>query len=108
MLAACDVAYGGENQAPLPPEIGKIMEAPRYQGAIWGLRAIDLQSGQPVASLGSNDLFFTGSVRKLFSVGLALNALGPDIASSTRSMPTGRSARMACSRAISCWSRAAI
>jgi D-alanyl-D-alanine carboxypeptidase len=78
MLAACDVAYGGENQAPLPPEIGKIMEAPRYQGAIWGLRAIDLQSGQPVASLGSNDLFFTGSVRKLFSVGLALNALGPD------------------------------
>jgi D-alanyl-D-alanine carboxypeptidase len=77
-FAVCGVALGGENQAPVPPEIGKIMQGPRYQGATWGLEAIDLQSGQPVASLGSNDLFFTGSVRKLFSVGLTLNALGPD------------------------------
>jgi D-alanyl-D-alanine carboxypeptidase/D-alanyl-D-alanine-endopeptidase (penicillin-binding protein 4) len=57
------------------------MQGPRYQGATWGLKAIDLQSGQPVSSLGSNALFFTGSVRKLFSVGLALNALEPDLAS---------------------------
>jgi PBP4 family serine-type D-alanyl-D-alanine carboxypeptidase len=54
------------------------MNAPKYGGATWGLRAVDLETAKPVASLGPDSLFFTGSVRKLFSVGLALNALGPD------------------------------
>ncbi|MGC1178887.1 MAG: D-alanyl-D-alanine carboxypeptidase/D-alanyl-D-alanine-endopeptidase [Methyloceanibacter sp.] len=76
--AASGAAHRAADQAPVPPEISEIMQGPRYQGATWGLKAIDLQSGQPVSSLGSNALFFTGSVRKLFSVGLALNALEPD------------------------------
>ena len=54
------------------------MDAPRYSGAVWGLRAIDLASGATTTSYGPDALFFTGSVRKLFSVGLALNALGID------------------------------
>ncbi|WP_404924972.1 D-alanyl-D-alanine carboxypeptidase/D-alanyl-D-alanine-endopeptidase [Mesorhizobium sp. ORM16] len=62
----------------LPPAIRSIMDAPRYSGAIWGLRAVDLSSGATTAAYGPDWLFFTGSVRKLFSVGLALNALGID------------------------------
>ncbi|CAN7689039.1 D-alanyl-D-alanine carboxypeptidase/D-alanyl-D-alanine-endopeptidase [Mesorhizobium sp. LjRoot246] len=62
----------------LPPAIRAIMDAPRYSGAIWGLQAIELPSGATATAYGPDALFFTGSVRKLFSVGLALNALGAD------------------------------
>ncbi|MFO1059160.1 MAG: D-alanyl-D-alanine carboxypeptidase [Dongiaceae bacterium] len=62
----------------LPPAIRDIIAAPRYAGASWGLRVVDLQSGQVLQQLGPDSLFFTGSVRKLFSVGTALGALGPD------------------------------
>ncbi|MGB6387955.1 MAG: D-alanyl-D-alanine carboxypeptidase/D-alanyl-D-alanine-endopeptidase [Methyloceanibacter sp.] len=78
LFAAGSAAQGGADDRKVPVEIAEIMQGPRYQGATWGLKLIDLQSGQPVTTLGSNDLFFTGSVRKLFSVGLALKALTPE------------------------------
>jgi D-alanyl-D-alanine carboxypeptidase/D-alanyl-D-alanine-endopeptidase (penicillin-binding protein 4) len=62
----------------LPSAIRQIMEAPRYAGASWGLHVVDLESGRLVYDLGPDSLFFTGSVRKLFSVGLALERLGLD------------------------------
>ena len=43
-----------------------------------GASAIGLDADTPVVASGPNTLFFTGSVRKLFSVGLALDALGAD------------------------------
>jgi D-alanyl-D-alanine carboxypeptidase/D-alanyl-D-alanine-endopeptidase (penicillin-binding protein 4) len=60
------------------PEIAAIIDAPRYTGATWGIRAVPLGADSPVITAGPDALFYTGSVRKLFSVGLALNALGPD------------------------------
>ena len=63
--------------APSRPPSLDIMAAPKYQGATWGLRAVDVESGALVYSLGPDSLFFTGSVRKLFSVAEALDALGP-------------------------------
>jgi D-alanyl-D-alanine carboxypeptidase len=68
----------GAAEHDLPSAIRAIIDAPRYSGAIWGLRAIDLSSGATTTAYGPDSLFFTGSVRKLFSVGLALNALGVD------------------------------
>jgi D-alanyl-D-alanine carboxypeptidase len=62
----------------LPPTVRAIIEAPRYNGATWGLQVVELPSGATVTAFGPESLFFTGSVRKLFSVGLALNALGID------------------------------
>jgi D-alanyl-D-alanine carboxypeptidase/D-alanyl-D-alanine-endopeptidase (penicillin-binding protein 4) len=62
----------------VPAEIAGIIGAPKYAGATWGIRAVDLKSAKPVLATGPDSLFFTGSVRKLFSVGLALNALGAD------------------------------
>lgn len=59
-------------------EIRAVIEATRYQGATWGIRAEALDATEPVIAAGPDTLFFTGSVRKLFSVGLALDALGPD------------------------------
>jgi PBP4 family serine-type D-alanyl-D-alanine carboxypeptidase len=54
------------------------MHKPRYLHATWGLRVVDLKSGAVIYDLNSNSLLLTGSVRKLFSVGMALNKLGAD------------------------------
>ncbi len=53
------------------------MEKPRYSEASWSLRVVDLESGEIIYDLNPNLLAFTGSVRKIYSVGLALNELGP-------------------------------
>jgi D-alanyl-D-alanine carboxypeptidase len=42
-----------------------------------GLRVVDLDRGKVVYELNSDRQLLIGSVRKLFSVGLALEALGP-------------------------------
>ena len=62
----------------LPPEIAAVTGAPFYSGATWGIRAVPLDSDAPVIATGPDSLFFTGSVRMLFSVGLALDALGAE------------------------------
>lgn len=68
----------GATETTLPPEIAVVTQAPIYDGATWGVRAVPLDSDEPVLAAGPESLFFTGSVRKLFSVGLALEALGTD------------------------------
>src|SRR5262249_50479449 len=49
-----------------------------YKNAVWGLLVVDLDTGEVIHELASNRKFMTGSVRKLISVGLALNKLGPN------------------------------
>src|SRR5215213_7017227 len=53
---------------PLPDAITAVMAKPRYAG----------DTGDVLYELNADQLAFTGSVRKLFSVGLALDQLGPD------------------------------
>jgi D-alanyl-D-alanine carboxypeptidase len=64
--------------ADLPQEIRTIMEKPRYADATWALHVVDLKSGDVIYDLNSDQRLLTGSVRKLYSVGTALNKLGPD------------------------------
>jgi PBP4 family serine-type D-alanyl-D-alanine carboxypeptidase len=52
------------------------MHKPRYAHAAWSLLVTDLRSGKTLYERDPDRLAFTGSVRKLFSVGVALNALG--------------------------------
>ncbi|HEY1215134.1 MAG TPA: D-alanyl-D-alanine carboxypeptidase [Bryobacteraceae bacterium] len=61
----------------IPSEIKAIFDAPRYKGATWGLRVIDLETGQPIINLEPHHKFYIGSVRKLFSVGELMNEIGP-------------------------------
>ena len=63
---------------PVPPEIQAVMAKPRYADATWSLLVIDVESGEEFYPLNEDKLSFTGSTRKLFSVGLALLSLGPD------------------------------
>ncbi len=77
LVAAC--GGGSSSPAPgsqLPSAIRAIMQKPRYSQATWGLRVADLSSGKVIYSQNSDDVLLTGSVRKLFSVGVAINELG--------------------------------
>lgn len=61
----------------VPADIQAIFDKPFYKGAIWGLRVIDIDSGQALIDLNPNPQFFIGSVRKVFTVGELLNQVGP-------------------------------
>src|SRR3954462_7646683 len=71
-LAGDDAALNGS----VPDEVKQIFAKPRYDKAIWGLRVVDLSSGDVLYDLNSDRHLLIGSVRKLFSVGLALEGLG--------------------------------
>ena len=64
---------GGTAPGSLPSTITSVMQKPRYANATWNLLVTDLSTGQALQELDPDQLAFTGSVRKLFSVGLALN-----------------------------------
>ena len=64
--------------APLPPAIAGIMQQPRYAEATWSLLVTDVKSGEILIEHNADQRMFTASVRKLFSVGLALDQLGAD------------------------------
>ncbi|MGD9893589.1 MAG: D-alanyl-D-alanine carboxypeptidase/D-alanyl-D-alanine-endopeptidase [Dehalococcoidia bacterium] len=63
-------------QGSLPDAILAVMNKPRYASATWNLFVTDVETGAIVYELRPDQLAFTGSVRKLFSVGLALRQLG--------------------------------
>lgn len=77
-VAILATAFPGEGGAatPLPQSITSVMRKPRYAHAKWNLLVTDLKTGQTIYQLDPDRMAFTGSVRKLYSVGLALNALG--------------------------------
>ena len=63
---------------PIPAEIQAIFDKPFYKKGIWGLRVVDLENGRIIYDLNPHRKLLTGSIRKLISVGLALEKLGPD------------------------------
>ena len=106
--AASTAAAQETPERPVPPRVLDIINGPKYAGATWGIRMVDLRSGRLVYSLGPDSLFFTGSVRKLFSVAEALDALGPGYRF-THAGPPSRRAWTATARCTgtSCWRPAA-
>lgn len=66
---------GGSN---IPADIRAIFNKAVYDGSIWGLRVVDLDTGELLIDQKPGYNFFIGSVRKVFSVGELLNEIGPD------------------------------
>jgi PBP4 family serine-type D-alanyl-D-alanine carboxypeptidase len=64
--------------SPLPADIQAVMSKPRYAQATWSLLVTDVETGESFYPLNPDRLSFTGSTRKLFSVGMALNTMGAD------------------------------
>jgi len=77
LLASCG---GSSEDVRVPDSIRAIMAKPRYTSAVskWSLVVLDTKTGHTVYALDPDRLSFTGSVRKLYSVGMALNTIGPD------------------------------
>ncbi|MBV8148613.1 MAG: D-alanyl-D-alanine carboxypeptidase, partial [Candidatus Eremiobacteraeota bacterium] len=60
----------------VPSDIRSVFDKPRYRDGIWGLRVLD--GDKVLIDLNPQRLFYIGSVRKIFSVGQLLNAVGPE------------------------------
>lgn len=85
VLAGCTTPSSTptSTSAGLPGAIQKIMGKSVYAKASWSMLAVDLTTGRAVAERDADRLAFTGSTRKLFSVGLALDTLGADHTTTT-------------------------
>jgi len=82
MLLLCSIAGPAfaqqvDGPAEVPSDIKAIMDKALYKDAIWGLRVVDLETGQSLIDLEPHHQFFIGSVRKVFTVGELLNQVGP-------------------------------
>lgn len=75
-LLTASYRTSGSSGRPIPGAILQILGKPVYRDAIWALRVVDLDTGALLYDLSANDPFLIGSVRKLFSVGVALDKLG--------------------------------
>jgi D-alanyl-D-alanine carboxypeptidase len=80
LLAACGGGSSTTAEKALPDSIATVMAKSRYASASskWSLVVMDAKTGAIVHALDPDRLAFTGSVRKLFSIGAALNSIGPD------------------------------
>src|SRR5689334_14570521 len=78
ILGVCGAVCLSASGAEIPGSIQTIMQKPRYSGATWALHVVDIASGEVIYDLNSSSNYrlLTGSVRKLYSVGTALNTLG--------------------------------
>ena len=74
-------AAGAAGAAPsrpstaVPSEVRAIFQKPMYAKGVWGLRVLDGKN--VLVDYNSQRPFYIGSVRKVFSVGQLLNAVGP-------------------------------
>jgi|HubBroStandDraft_5_1064220.scaffolds.fasta_scaffold11773_2 D-alanyl-D-alanine carboxypeptidase len=60
----------------VPSDIRTVFDKSVYRKAVWGLRVLD--GDKVLIDLDSQRKLYIGSVRKVFSVGQLLNAVGPD------------------------------
>ena len=68
----------GSNGQPIPQDIRAIFNKALYDGGFWALRVVDLETGELIYNQRSDENLFIGSVKKVFTIGEALKALGQD------------------------------
>lgn len=74
MLAV--VVKADDAKQPIPASVQAVLDKPFYKSAVWGLQVVDLESGEVLCSKNADKQILVGSIRKMFSVGLALDKLG--------------------------------
>jgi D-alanyl-D-alanine carboxypeptidase len=75
VFGLCVAVVGGSN---IPADIRAIFNKSIFKNSIWGLRVVDLDTGEVLIDQKPDYPFFIASVRKVFSVGELLNEIGPD------------------------------
>lgn len=74
LLASCGSSISVENAVPDP--IMQVMRKSIYKNATWSMQVENLDTGRVIYDMNPDSQMLIGSVRKLFSVGSALNQLG--------------------------------
>ncbi len=72
------VASGGDADAPTAAAVEEILSDAALPTAIWGVLAVDAQTGRVITSRNAGALLLPASTLKLFTTATALDALGPD------------------------------
>ena len=89
MLAAACTSEAQEPTTGVPAAAQTIMAKPAYQGAHWTYEVADLKSGEVLAANRPDELAYTASTAKLFTIGTVYAALGPDSRLTTPVYATG-------------------
>jgi serine-type D-Ala-D-Ala carboxypeptidase/endopeptidase (penicillin-binding protein 4) len=66
------------HSAAVPPSVRAIMSQPAYDTARWLYLVADLRTGDVLLARRPDEMVFTASTGKLFTVGTAFDVLGPD------------------------------
>lgn len=74
--AAATTAGAPAASVHVPADIASVLAKPAYKNATWGLRVLD--GSKVLIDLRPERKFYIGSVRKVFSVGQLLDAVGAD------------------------------
>ncbi|HEX9951643.1 MAG TPA: D-alanyl-D-alanine carboxypeptidase/D-alanyl-D-alanine-endopeptidase [Rubricoccaceae bacterium] len=75
---AVAVADAGGADASTAAAVDEILSDAALPSAVWGVLAVDAQTGRVVVSRGAGTLLLPASTLKLFTTATALDALGPD------------------------------
>ena len=65
-------------QRPLSDVIDGLLEAPRYQNAIWTAKVVNLRTGETIYSRNAGTSMLPASNGKLYTAAAVLDQLGPD------------------------------
>ncbi|QDV26577.1 D-alanyl-D-alanine carboxypeptidase/D-alanyl-D-alanine-endopeptidase [Aureliella helgolandensis] len=76
LLVGCN--HESKDRRAVPADIQAIFDRELYRESVWALRVVDLDSGEVLYDQNSEDSLFIGSVRKVFTIGETLEALGPE------------------------------
>lgn len=77
-ISACSNHDSSAQSQTVPQDIDAIFSKEQYRDSTWALRVVDMESGELVYDKHSDDRLFIGSVRKVFTIAEALEALGPE------------------------------
>ncbi len=77
-LLALFLLVSTSQAATLAQRVEKVLSHPAARRAFWGVKVVDLDSGETLYQLNADRLFTPASNAKLFSTSLALVRLGPD------------------------------
>jgi len=72
------VPAGAASTGELAQQLAKHLDQPRFHTAIWGVKVIRSDTGEPVFEHNADQYFSPASNSKLFTTALALDRLGPD------------------------------
>jgi D-alanyl-D-alanine carboxypeptidase len=78
VLGGCSNHNSSGEPQSTSQDIEAIFNKEIYQNSTWALRVVDMASGEIVYDQSSDEILFIGSVRKVFTIAEALEALGPE------------------------------